>query len=242
MPLIGTPELDLRLEGFRTDEQTAAAFYQHITLDLPSLVAHAEHHSPDGSQSFYVLHDRSATWGFPGLPQYIALHLQRDLGERTFVFEHAKLPLPAMAQSWLIHRGCPPQSIELRTDLGRPAPADQATRALEKRLTGDGDHFTYGYSYTQDHGPDIVTVVALRALDARASSEYRVVVEEVDGHSWTRTTREGGFDTVQDALRWCDDRLAGRAGPLPPVRPSASPNRPGPAPAAPAPRSPGRSH
>ncbi|MBB4717208.1 hypothetical protein BJ965_007090 [Streptomyces luteogriseus] len=38
---------------------------------------------------------------------------------------------------------------------------------------------------------------------------------------WTLTLREGGF-TVDEARQWCDDRLTGEAGPLPPVRPAAA--------------------
>lgn len=144
-----------------------------------------------------------------------------------------------MAQSWLIHRGCPTDSIELNLGSG-PQPADEATRALERRLMTDGDTFALGYSYTHDYPGDPVIVAALRALDGR-SSPFRVVIEEVDSYARTYSLREGGFATVGEALQWCDDRLRGKAGPLPPVRPATSLVRPTPAPKAPAPRPPGRS-
>ncbi|MFC5914459.1 hypothetical protein [Streptomyces pulveraceus] len=216
------------------------AFYHHVAVDADMLVPFAEHHTSDGAHSYYVLFDRSATYGHPGVPQYVAVHLQRDREKRSFDFAHAPLPLPAMAQSWLIHRGCPPDAIGLNAELG-PAPADEVTRALGQRLVGDGDHYAMGYSYTRDDPDDRVTVVALRFLHELTSSPYRVVVEQVDTEAWTHTLREGGFDTVQEALQWCVDRLSGTAGPLPPVRPSVTPPRP-PLPAnAPAPRFPGRS-
>ncbi|MFE0187986.1 hypothetical protein [Streptomyces sp. NPDC058989] len=145
-----------------------------------------------------------------------------------------------MAQSWLIHRGCPPQSIGLNPELG-PPPADEATQALERRLMGDGDHYALGYSYTRDDPDDLVVVVALRALSERTLSPFRVVVEEVDTDAWTRTLREGGFATVEEALQWCDDRLSGKAGPLPPVAPAASFIRPASMPKTSASRPPGRS-
>ncbi|MCZ4102372.1 hypothetical protein [Streptomyces sp. H39-C1] len=235
-----TPELELRLDDFEAaDEQAEEAFLHAIELNQDVLVPLAEYHSPSG-ESFYVLHDGSATWGIPGAPQIVALHLQRDLSEQTFRFEHAALPLPSMAQSWLIHRGCPPDAIDLTPGLG-PQPADEATRALERRLMGDGDHYAYGYSYTRDDPDDMVTVVALRAMDERAPSPFRVVVEEVDTKAWTRTLREGGFATVDEALEWCDDRISGTAGPLPPVRPATAIS-PSPAlPKAPAPPPAGRS-
>lgn len=215
------PELDLRLDGFDADEQTAEAFWLQVEIEADMLVPFAEHHTADGVHSFYVLFDRSATFDHPGVPQYMALHLKRDHEKRSFDYERAELPLPAMAQSWLIHRGCPPDAIGLDPGLGH-APADEPTRALERRLAGDGDHFAMGFSYTRDDPNDWVTVVALRALDGRLTSPFRVVVEEVDPTAWTHTLREGGFATVHDALQWCDDRLMGTAGPLPPVRSAAS--------------------
>ncbi|MEV5483502.1 MULTISPECIES: hypothetical protein [Streptomyces] len=236
-----TPELDLRLDGFDADEKTAEEFFHHIGVNEDYLVPLAEHHTADGIHSFHVAHDSSATWDYPGISQYVALHLQRDLESHTFRFEHATLPLPAMAQSWLIHRGCPPQSIGLNRELG-PQPVDEATRTLERRLMGDGDRFALGYSYTRDDPGDPVIVVALRDLDEQAPSEFRVVAEELDFNAWTYSLREGGFDTVEEALQWCDDRLSGTAGPLPPVRPAATSFvHSAPVPKAPAPGPPGRS-
>lgn len=238
MPL---PELDLSLADFAAaDPRIEAAFLHAIELNEDMFVPLAEHHSPSGADSFYVLHDGSATWGIPGAPQIVALHLTRDLAKQVFRFEHATLPLPSMAQSWLIHRGCPPDAIDLTPDLG-PVPADETTRALERRLMGDGDRFACGYSYTRDDPDDAVVLVALRALDDSALSPFRVLVEEVDSQSWTRTLREGGFATVDEAREWCEDRLDGTAGPLPPVRPAAASARPAALPKAPAAYPQGRS-
>lgn len=234
------PEADFEVDELDADEDVSLAFFRQVDVQADMLVPLAEHHSAGGVNSYYVLFDRSATWGHPGMPQYVALHLQRDQEKRTFDFERAGLPLPAMAQSWLIHRGCPPDSIGLNPELGPPA-ADEATRALEKRLAGDGDHYAMGYFYTRDDPDDMVTVVALRALDERDPSPFRVVVEEVDTDAWTHTLREGGFTTVEGALQWCEDRLTGEAGPLPPARPAAAATRPAGPPKAPAPRPPGRS-
>lgn len=204
------PEVDFKLDEFDADEQMCRAFYRQVAVEADMLVPIAEHHTASEEHSYYVLFDRTATYGHPGDPQYVAVHLQRDRGKRSFDFEQAPLPLPAMAQSWLIHRGCPPDAIGLDPELG-PPPADEATRALGQRLVGDGDHYAMGYSYTKDDPDDWVTVVALRSLHERAPSPYRVVVEEVDTDAWTHTLREGGFDTVQEALQWCYDRIGGTA-------------------------------
>ncbi|WP_405986970.1 hypothetical protein [Streptomyces sp. NBC_00872] len=238
------PQVDFELDDFDADEEKYLDFYRQVAVNEDMLVPLAEHHTPNSAHSYYIVFDRTATYGHPGMPQYVAVHLKRDREKETFDFEQAQLPLPAMAQSWLIHRGCPPDAIGLNPEL-RPTPADETTRALERRLAGDGDHYAMGYSYTYDDPDDMVTVVALRALDERTLSQFRVVVEEVDTDAWTHTLREGGFDTVGAALQWCDDRLTGDAGPLPPVRPAAAAAAAAACPAgvarAPAPRPPGRS-
>ncbi|MGV9547273.1 hypothetical protein [Streptomyces ardesiacus] len=231
------PHVDFELDDLDSDEERYLDFYRKVAVHEDMLVPLAAHH--DGPNSYYVLFDRAATWG-PGMPQVLAVHLQRDHEKRTFSFEQAPLPLPAMAQSWLIHRGCPPDAISLDPELG-PPPADEATRALERRLVGDGDRYAMGYSYTSDDPDDMVIVVVLRALDEQAPSPFRVVVEEVDTETWTHTLREGGFDTAGEALQWCDDRLTGEAGPLPPVLPAATVSRPVGVAKAPAPHQPGRS-
>ncbi|MFE9367798.1 hypothetical protein ACFYNN_34620 [Streptomyces sp. NPDC006978] len=233
-----TPQVDFELDDLDADEEKYLDFYRKVGVQDDMLVPLAEHH--DGGHSYYVLFDRSATWGHPGMPQVLAVHLQRDFKKRTFSFDQAPLPLPSMAQSWLIQRGCPHEAIGLHSELG-PPPADEATRALEKRLAGDGDHYAMGYSYTTDDPDDMVIVVALRVLDERAPSPFRVVVEEVDADAWTHTLREGGFDTKEAALEWCSERLTGEAGPLPPVRRAAAPVRPAGVAKAPALRPLGRS-
>ncbi|WP_446038046.1 hypothetical protein [Streptomyces sp. SID1121] len=232
--------VDFELDELDADEKVFLDFYRQVAVRDDMLLPLAEHHTADGVNSYYVLFDRTATWGRPGMPPYVAVHLQRNQETRTFGFEHDLLPLPAMAQSWLIHRNCPPDAISLNDELG-PPPADEATRALERRLAGDGDHYGMGYSYTRDDPDDMVTVVALHALDERAPSPFRVVVEEVDTDTWTHTLREGGFATAGEALQWCEDRLTGTAGPLPPVRPAVSLTRPAAFPKGPALPPPGRS-
>ncbi|WP_031185623.1 hypothetical protein [Streptomyces sp. NRRL F-5635] len=231
------PHVDFALDDLDSVEERYLDFHRKVAIHEDMLVPLAQHH--DGPHSYYVLFDRAATWG-PGMPQVLAVHLQRDYEKQTFSFEQAALPLPAMAQSWLIHRGCPPDAISLDPDLG-PPPADEATRALERRLAEDGDRYATGYSYTSDDPDDMVIVVVLRARDEQAPSPFRVVVEEVDTGTWTHTLREGGFDTAGEAMQWCDDRLTGEAGLLPPVRPAATTGQPAPVAKAPATRPSGRS-
>lgn len=154
------------MDDLDADEERYLDFYRKVAVHEDMLVPLAAHH--DGPNSYYVLFDRAATWG-PGMPQVLAVHLQRDYEKRTFSFEQAPLPLPAMAQSWLVHRGCPHDAISLGPELG-PPPADEATRALERRLVGDGDRYAMGYSYTSDDPDDMVIVVVLRALDEQASA------------------------------------------------------------------------
>ncbi|MEU4041191.1 hypothetical protein ACK389_10575 [Streptomyces antibioticus] len=215
------PELDLRLDGFEAaDEQTDEVFWHAIEIEQDMLTVLAEHHTDEDAASYYVLHNGAATYGIPGEPQVVALHLQRDLAARTFRFEHTQVPLPVMAQSWLISRGCPPDVIRLPPGTGT-APADETTRVLEERLMGDGDRFALLTSYTNDDPDSVLTLVVLRALDERAPSPFRVLHEDVSTDTWTHTLREGGFATFEGALQWYEECLAGNAGPLPSVTPKA---------------------
>ncbi|MGW3861588.1 hypothetical protein ACWEDZ_08885 [Streptomyces sp. NPDC005047] len=236
---VPTPEaVTFDVDDLDADEDVLLDFYQQLG-DADMLLSLAEHHTADGVHSYFVLFDRAATFGHPGTAAYRAVHLRRDTEQRTFAFEHAVLPLPALAQSWLIHRGCRPGAITLHPHLGPPA-ADEATRALEQRLAGDGDHYAMGYSYTRDRPEDMVTIVVLRALDEHAPSPFRVLVEEVDNDAWTYTLREGGFPSVGEALQWGEDRLAQAAGPLPPVRRTTVNTRPAVVPKSQPERAPGR--
>ncbi|MFF3501158.1 hypothetical protein [Streptomyces sp. NPDC003247] len=216
------------------------AFHRAIGVKDDMLDVLAQHHTTDDTRSYYVLYDRTATWDHPGRPQIVALHLRRDHQSRTLRFEQETLPLPSMAQSWLIHRGCPPEAIALDPELGT-VPADSATRALERRLVDGGDHYALGWSYTRDDPDDHVTLAALRALDERAPSPFRVLVEEVDRQAWTHTLREAAFDTVHEAMTWCYDRLSGTTVPLPPIRPKLPSPLSAVVPQATASRPPGRS-
>ncbi|MEV3898253.1 hypothetical protein [Streptomyces anulatus] len=212
---------DFHIDNLDADDEKNRDFYHHVSIHQDSYVPLAEHHSANGALSYYVLFDRSATYGHPGDPQLLAVHLSRDEAKATFDYEYAQLPLVPMAQSWLIHRGCPAEKIGISHEIG-PRPADETTRALERRLVSDGDHFAMGLSYTEDDPDDMVTLVVLRAMDERAPSPFRVLVEEVDADGETYTLREGGFGTVEEARHWYTERLSGRAVPLPPVRPTTA--------------------
>ncbi|MFJ5045513.1 hypothetical protein ACIQH7_09885 [Streptomyces anulatus] len=213
-------EPDFRLDGYEAVNKTVAEqFWQHIGIEQDDMTVLAEHHSADGEHSFFVMHNRAVTWGIPGEPQIAALHLKRDPATHTFRFASEMLPLPSMAQSWLIARGCPEEDILLPDDMGT-APANDATRALEKRLRSDGDHFALLTSYTSDSEP-MVTTVLLRALDEKAALPFRVLLEEVDSDAWTHTLREGGFQTFEAATQWWEAHWDGEKPPLPAAAPAA---------------------
>ncbi|MFC5675063.1 hypothetical protein [Streptomyces incanus] len=85
-------QLNFALDDYQAaDERTEEAFWHAVESEQDKLTPLAEHHTPDGAQSFYVLHNGAVTWGVPGNPQLIALHLLRNAKERSFRFEHAAL-------------------------------------------------------------------------------------------------------------------------------------------------------
>ncbi|ALO96717.1 hypothetical protein SHL15_5653 [Streptomyces hygroscopicus subsp. limoneus] len=228
---------DFRLDGYdAVNDRVAEQFWQHIDIESTELTVLAEHHTDDQRHSYYVLHNRAVTWGIPGEPQLVALHLQRDVKTRTFRFRHERLPLPAMAQSWLIARGCPKEGIGLRPGMGTDA-ADEATKALEDRLTSDGDRFALVTSYTSDDPDRMEITVLLAATDEKAPLRFRVLLEEVDPEHWTHTLREGGFSTYEQATAWWHAHWSGEDVPLATTSPAPRHTAASAVPATPAPRS-----
>ncbi|MGW4204204.1 hypothetical protein [Streptomyces sp. NPDC004726] len=228
--------VDFRLDDFEAaSEQVGDAFWQHIGVHETDFTALAEHHTPDGRHSYYVLHDGSASWGIPGGPQIVALHIQREPDAQVFRFQHTTVPLPVMAESWLIARGCSQESIRLPPGTGT-ASADDTTRALEERLMGDGDHFALLASYTHDTSNTPETTVLLRAVNESEPLPFRVLLERVDTPAWTHTLREGGFRTFEDATTWWEAYWDGEAPELPAL--PASTRSLGALPAVPAPPAP----
>ncbi|MCY0931531.1 hypothetical protein OTB20_36180 [Streptomyces sp. H27-H1] len=151
-----------------------------------------------------MIFDESATWGIPGFPQLLALHIDRDLEARTFNFECASRPLPVMAQSWLISRGCPREEIRLPRGMGT-VPADKRTVALQERLMGDGERFELLESETDDLAPSPTVLVVLRSLDEKDPHPYRILHEVADMTTYTHTLREGVFPTLEAANAWIEN-------------------------------------
>ncbi|MFI0743314.1 hypothetical protein ACH4PU_35355 [Streptomyces sp. NPDC021100] len=225
-----------RLGGYTSEGPDVEQRWEYVVLDEDEFTVLAEHHTDNDEQSFYVLHNDAV---IPGDPQIVALHLQRDPATRTFRFEDKDLPLPAMAQSWLIARGCPKEAIDLQDGTGT-RPADAATRLLEERLMSDGDHFALLHSYTDDTADRPEIVVLLRALDEREPWPFRILLREADLDAGTHTLREGGFSTFKAATDWFRGHFAGVGAPLPTAPPPARHNPVAAAPARPAPAVPPR--
>lgn len=200
------PQPDYRLDGFdAVDERVEGAFFS-ATISDDMFRTLASHHSADGRDSYLLLHDSSAIWGLPGAPSYISLHLIRDIGQRTFRFEHDTHPVVPLAQNWLIQKGCPPALIEI-ADPNSPRPADALTAQLEDQLktnTGDRyeviDHYTHDPG-TFDFGIETRTLVRDHHPDS-AGAPYRLFLEEVTKDLRTYTVREGAFASAEAADEW----------------------------------------
>ncbi|WP_129838079.1 hypothetical protein [Streptomyces sp. RFCAC02] len=199
----------LRLDGYEPARGEAPGEWESQSFDLDVL---AQHHTADDAHSYFLLHDTSATWGYPGMPQIAALHLTRDPASMTFCSDFVRLPLPAMAQSWLIARGCPADAIQLGEQVGTSA-ADDVTRALETRLTSDGDRFALLHSYTEDSEPVRIAAL-LRAVDG-SRPPFRILLETTDLQAGTHTLREAPFATYEAATQWWEKYWEGEVTTLP---------------------------
>ncbi|MFB7025877.1 MULTISPECIES: hypothetical protein [unclassified Streptomyces] len=182
------------------------------------------------TDAYFVLYDEGATWGIPGAPQLRAVHVARDLKARTFTIDSTELPLIAMAESWLIARGCPAAVV----GPDRYQPADAITQALETRIRRDGDHFALLASYCDDERDAPETAVMLRSLAPEAAPEFRILRECVDMSAGTHTLREGGFATYDQAIQWWEAWRDGDAPPLQPPAPTVLRTAPTAAPVTPA--------
>ncbi|MER7047573.1 hypothetical protein [Streptomyces jumonjinensis] len=194
---------DYRLDGFTAATAEVERDFLNATFSDDSFVPLAAHHSQGGRDSYLLFFDRSATWGIPGSPAYVALHLHRDADLGTFRFSQETHPLVPLGQRWLIEQGCPPDGIGLTNTHGLK-PADPLTTLLEDLLrTGPGDRYEVLDHYTDDEE----TWALLRDADPDlAELPYRVFLEEVSFQGNTYTFREGTFATADAADDWLYDR------------------------------------
>lgn len=176
---------------------TERAFFQG---DLALI---SEHHTgPNGSHSYLLAHDVSATWGVPGEPQLVAIKIARNLADRTFSFEASRHAQAAFAQNWLVERGCPPDRLVQSDDFLKPA--DKLTSQAEQQVRESGGRYQILDSHTWDSEPcESWTLVR----DSRATEQpVRVFLEEADLGAGTYTVREGAFADVQSARAWLYER------------------------------------
>ncbi|MFJ7589497.1 hypothetical protein ACIQZO_19375 [Streptomyces sp. NPDC097617] len=206
---------DFRLDGFDpVNEAVGEEFWDSVESEHRELTELSAHHSSDGARSFYMIHNGAVTWGIPGEPQLIALFLERDLSTKSYRFDHETLPLPELAQAFLIARGCPAEAIALPPGTGTQ-PADAATVALQQRLVKDADRFVLRSSHTDDSYPKAETVVLLEAVDERVEKPFRVLLQQADLDNFTHTLREGAFETCEAAVDWMEDRSTPLPAPAP---------------------------
>ncbi|MFB9464965.1 glycosyl hydrolase [Streptomyces cinereospinus] len=194
-----------RLDGLSPADESAAEAEGDIALwdDLFSTLA--EHHTPDGQHSFFVIHGGSATWGIPGAPQLIALHVTRDLTARTFRIEQANQPTVPFAQLWLTGRGCPPDTLQLPDDQ-RIEPADALTTRIERQIRHSGTRYETKDHYTHDSVPYETWVMVRDSDPSAANLPVRIFLEETNLDALTYTLREGAFRDGTSANQWLFDR------------------------------------
>ncbi|MFG3350976.1 glycosyl hydrolase [Streptomyces sp. NPDC048001] len=174
--------------------------------DLTALSRH--HFTPDGSRSFVVAHDQSATWGVPGAPQVMAIAVARDLTRFTFTLETSYHATVSFAQAWLVERGCPPEKIAKIRD-GVLKPADDLTVWGERQIRESGTRYEVLDNHTSDSDP--CETWTLTRDSSAAQAPVRLFHEEWNHYAGTYTMREGAFADIGAARAWLDDR----SGPLP---------------------------
>ncbi|KND38315.1 glycosyl hydrolase [Streptomyces acidiscabies] len=200
-------ELDFRLDDFEPADDASEDAERRIWVgDMTVLSEH--HTAPNGSHSYLVVHDGSATWGVPGAPQLIAIKIARDFNDQTYTFETAQHASLAFAQNWLVEQGCPRESVgQVGPEFMKPA--DLLTVRVEQRVRDSGARYKVLDSSTSDSDPAETWTMA---SDSQASAlPVRVFLEDADFGTQTYTLREGAFADEHAAQDWLDTR----DGPLP---------------------------
>ncbi|MGP3775450.1 hypothetical protein ACTWJ8_31985 [Streptomyces sp. SDT5-1] len=200
-------EHDYRLSGFQAATEQIEDDFFRSTLSEDMLLSLATHHSADDRDSYLLFFDRAAIWDdAPGQAEYVALHITRDTGSRTFDFAVERAPVLPLAQNWLVQEGCPPDTTLVADNHG-PRPADALTSQLEARLRTDTDgryevldHFTDNPS-AFDSGTEVRTLTYDHHPDS-TSAPYRLFLEETDKNFQQYTVREGAFPSAEAADEW----------------------------------------
>lgn len=215
-------EPDYRIDGFEAANERIEENFFSVTASDDAFVPLAVHHGADRRNSYLLFFDSSAIWGVPGAAAYVAVHITRDVEQRTFTFEHAEQPVVPLAQNWLIGRGCPEGALQLSFG---PRPADALTSRLEDLLRANPngrykvlDHFTNNPS-SPDFGVEVHTLVYDSHPDA-AHAPYRLFLEETTKDFASYTVREGAFTSQEAAQEWAMNRTT----PLPLAPDPASSN------------------
>ncbi|MFH8515756.1 hypothetical protein ACH4CE_11680 [Streptomyces gelaticus] len=203
---------DYRIDGFEAATERIEEDFFSVTISDDMFMPLAEHQSADGRDSYLLFYDRAAIWDARGTAEYVALHLTRDVEQRTFAFDCERAPVAPLAQNWLTRRGCPPEAAVPTSNHG-PRPADALTSRLEDLLRSNRggryeviDHHTDNPG-SSDFGTEVRTLVH-DSHPASAPAPYRFFLEETAKDFRSYTVREGAFTSVEAADAWAMDRDA----------------------------------
>ncbi|SFC59526.1 hypothetical protein [Streptomyces aidingensis] len=207
---------DYRVSGLAPADEETALLLEHLELFDDVFHIMAESHTSDGRQSYLLMHDSSATWGLPGAPQLVSLHLVRNPESRSFHADHARQASVHFARLWLVNRGCVPEAVE-----PYPGeffePVDAATRRMAQHIVHSGGRYQVLDHDTHDSVPEEVWVLVRDADPASGRLPVRVFLEEFHPTDYTYTLREGAFPDTDAARKW----LLNRDTPLPEAAPLA---------------------
>jgi hypothetical protein len=65
-----------------------------------------------GSHTWAVLWHHFFEEAYPDQSHLLAVHVARDDASRTFRYATREIPILALAQQWLVARGCPPDALK----------------------------------------------------------------------------------------------------------------------------------
>lgn len=209
-PTYELPTPDYQVDGFEAATEQIRDDFAFTMLAHGLFITLAAHHRADGRDSYLLLYDQSAIWDIPGTAEYVAVHITRDVEQRTFDFTSERHPVAPLAQNWLKRQGCPQEAAEASSSHG-PRPADALTARLEDLLrTNSGDRYEVLDHYTDNPGSfDFGVEVRTLVYDSHPNSArtpYRLFLEETTRDLRSYTVREGAFTSAEEADTWIMER------------------------------------
>jgi hypothetical protein len=151
-----------------------------------------------GSHTWVVLWHHFFEEAYPDQSHLLAVHVVRDDASRTFRYATCEIPILALAQQWLVGRGCPPGALKRNRHYS--AEADASSQSIETRLTRSPHRYALAdHGTVYDPDPPGSWAIIRDKAPASSATQWQVLVESAGAEQGTYVLRERSFPTRKQA-------------------------------------------